>query len=504
MSHWLIAPVLLPALLAPLMLLFLRKRLMESRVVSVASCLALLAMACLLVVQASDGTIQSYALGDWRAPFGIILALDRLSALMLLITATLALAVMIYAVVTGLDRKGWHFHPLFQFQLLGLNGAFLTGDLFNLFVFFEVLLIASYGLMLHGGGGARLKAGVQYVVVNLVGSTLFLVAVGLLYGATGTLNMAHMGERVAQAPAGDHGLILAGGLLMIAVFALKAAVVPLHFWLPRTYASTSAPVAALFAIMTKVGAYCILRFTTVVFGDGAGELAWAPAPYLLPAALATMLLGFIGVLGARQLRHLAAFSVIGSMGTLVSAIAVFTPEATAAALYYLPHSTFAAAALFLVIDQITRRRGDFGDALSPSPVFTRAGPLSALFFLTAIAVVGLPPLSGFPGKLLILDAVRDAPGGWWIWGFILGTTVISLLAFARAGSVLFWKSAATPGEIQAADPVAPVASALVVAALLAVLAGLTLAGGPVSGYLNDTAEQIFEAGAYGGAILGPG
>jgi len=504
MSHWLIAPVLLPALLAPLMLLFLRKRLMESRVVSVASCLALLAMACLLVVQASDGTIQSYALGDWRAPFGIILALDRLSALMLLITATLALAVMIYAVVTGLDRKGWHFHPLFQFQLLGLNGAFLTGDLFNLFVFFEVLLIASYGLMLHGGGGARLKAGVQYVVVNLVGSTLFLVAVGLLYGATGTLNMAHMGERVAQVPAGDHGLILAGGLLMIAVFALKAAVVPLHFWLPRTYASTSAPVAALFAIMTKVGAYCILRFTTVVFGDGAGELAWAPAPYLLPAALATMLLGFIGVLGARQLRHLAAFSVIGSMGTLVSAIAVFTPEATAAALYYLPHSTFAAAALFLVIDQITRRRGDFGDALSPSPAFARAGPLSALFFLTAIAVVGLPPLSGFPGKLLILDAVRDAPGGWWIWGFILGTTVISLLAFARAGSVLFWKSAATPGEIQAADPVAPVASALVVAALLAVLAGLTLAGGPVSGYLNDTAEQIFEAGAYGGAILGPG
>jgi len=316
--------------------------------------------------------------------------------------------------------------------------------------------------------------------------------------------MAHMGQRVAQAPAGDHGLILAGGLLMIAVFALKAAVVPLHFWLPRTYASTSAPVAALFAIMTKVGAYCILRFTTVVFGDSAGALAWAPAPYLLPAALATMLLGFIGVLGARNLRHLAAFSVIGSMGTLVSALSVFTPESTAAALYYLPHSTFAAAALFLVVDQITRRRGDYGDALSPSPVFARSGPLSALFFLTAIAVVGLPPLSGFPGKLLILDAVRGAPGGWWIWGFILGTTVISLLAFARAGSVLFWKSAATPGEIKAAAVPAPVASALVATGLLAVLAGLTLAGGPVSAYLNATGQQIYEPGAYGGAVLGPG
>ncbi|MDP3489644.1 MAG: monovalent cation/H+ antiporter subunit D [Phenylobacterium sp.] len=504
MTHWLVAPVLLPALLAPIMLLFLRKRLMESRVLSIGACLSLLALAGLLMAQASTGTTQTYALGDWQAPFGIVLVLDRLSALMLVVTALLALAVMIYAVVTGLDRRGWHFHPLFQFQLLGLNGAFLTGDLFNLFVFFEVMLIASYGLMLHGGGGARLKAGVQYVVVNLVGSTLFLVAVGLLYGATGTLNMAHMGQRVAEAPAGDHGLIVAGGLLMITVFALKAAIFPLHVWLPRTYVSTSAPMAALFAIMTKVGAYCILRFTTVVFGESAGPLAWAPAPYLLPAALATMLVGFIGVLGARNLRHLAAFSVVGSMGTLVSAIAVFTPEATAAALYYLPHSTFAAAALFLVSDQIARRRGAFGDALSPSPVFSGAGPLSGLFFLTAIAVVGLPPLSGFPGKLLILDAVRDAPGGWWIWGFILGTTVISLLAFARAGSALFWKSAATAGEIKAATPAAPVAAALVVTGLLGVLTVLTLAGGPITTYLNATGQQLFEAGAYGGAVLGPG
>ncbi len=504
MTHWVIAPVLLPALLAPILLLFLRQRLMESRVVSIAACLSLLGLAALLVVQADSGVTAAYALGNWHAPFGIIMVLDRLSALMLLITAILALAVMIYAVVTGLDRKGWHFHPLFQFQLLGLNGAFLTGDLFNLFVFFEVLLIASYGLMLHGGGGARLKAGVQYVVINLVGSTLFLVAVGLLYGATGTLNMAHMAQRVAAAPAGDHGLILAGGLLIIAVFALKAAVFPLHFWLPRTYVSTSIAMAALFAIMTKVGAYCILRFTTVVFGDGAGPMAWAPADYLLPAALATMLVGVIGVLGARNLRNLAAFSVIWSMGTLVATISVFTPEATAAALYYLAHSTLAAAALFLMVDQIARRRGDYGDALSPSPVFSQAGPLSALFFLTAIAMVSLPPLSGFPGKLLILDAVRSAPGGWWIWGFILGTTVVALLGFARAGSTLFWKSAATPGLIRAAAPVAPVASPMVVVALLAVMVALTVAGGPASAYLDRTAAQIYAPTSYIGGVMEPG
>ncbi|WP_262422825.1 proton-conducting transporter transmembrane domain-containing protein [Brevundimonas denitrificans] len=174
---------------------------------------------------------------------------------------------LIYAIATGLDRKGWHFHPLFQFQLLGLNGAFLTGDLFNLFVFFEVMLLASYGLMLHGQGAARLKAGVQYVIINLAGSTLFLVAVGMLYGVTGTLNMADMALRVAAAPEGDQALIKAASLLLITVFALKAALVPLHFWLPRTYASTSGAVAALFAIMTKVGAYSIIRVTTLIFGD---------------------------------------------------------------------------------------------------------------------------------------------------------------------------------------------------------------------------------------------
>ena len=502
MNHWVIAPVLLPAVLAPLMLLFLRRQLMASRVLSLAGVMALLALSSALLAQADTGLIQSYALGDWPAPFGIILVFDRLSALMLVTTSLLALGVMSYAIATGMDRSGWHFHPLFQFQLLGLNGAFLTGDVFNLFVFFEVMLIASYGLMLYGGGAARLKAGVQYVVVNLVGSTLFLVAVGLIYGATGTLNMAHLGLIVAQAPPGDHSLILAGGLLLIAVFGLKAALVPLHFWLPRTYASTSAPVAALFAIMTKVGAYCILRFTTVTFGEGAGPMAWAPAAWLLPAALITLVLGFIGVLAARYLRQLAAFSVVASMGTLLTTLAVFTPEAAAAALYYIPHTTLATAALFLLTDAIAARRGDYGDNLTPSPPFAQAGLLGVLFLLVGVAVVGLPPLSGFPGKLLILDAVRTTPYGWWIWGAVLGTTVLGLLAFARAGSALFWKSAATPGEIAGAPPPARPAALAVIAALLGVLVLLTFYGGPVTAFADRTAAQLFSPGQYIAAVLG--
>ena len=207
-----------------------------------------------------------------------MLVIDRLSAIMLTLAATVSAIALIHATVTGSDRKGWHFHPMFQFQMLGLNGAFLTGDLFNLFVFFEVLLIASYGLMLHGQGPARLKAGVQYVIVNIVGSSLFLIALGLLYALTGTLNMADMGLRVAALGPDDQGLLRVAALLLVSVFALKAALVPLHLWLPRTYAVTTPAVAALFAIMTKVGVYSIIRVVPQIFGDGAGAAAWAPAP----------------------------------------------------------------------------------------------------------------------------------------------------------------------------------------------------------------------------------
>ena len=327
-----VAVVILPAVLGAATLLALRHRLDASRFVSLGSCLTLVAIAAALTAHASGGTVESYALGDWRAPFGIVLVLDRLSAMMLLLTAVLALAVMTYAVVTGADRKGWHFHPLFQFQLLGLNGAFLTGDLFNLFVFFEVLLIASYGLLLHGQGPERLKAGVQFVVINLVGSTLFLVGVGLLYGVTGTLNMADLAARVAAAPAGDQGLIAAAALVLTTVFALKAALAPLHFWLPGAYAATSGAVAALFAIMTKVGAYAIIRTGTLIFGADAGAAAFIAGPWILPAAVATAFIGFIGLFTARDLREMAAWSVVGSMGVLLCAVSVFRVEAMGPAL----------------------------------------------------------------------------------------------------------------------------------------------------------------------------
>jgi len=222
MTHWIVLPVVLPAVLAALLTLSMRETPTLQRIFSLSGVAVILAVAVGLVVQASSGQIDVYELGNWPAPFGIVLVLDRLSALMVLLTAVLAALVLLYAIGTGWDQRGQHFHPLYQFQLMGIFGAFLTGDAFNLFVFFEVLLIASYGLMIHAGGRLRLKAGVQYVIYNLLGSTLFLFALGTLYAVTGTLNMADMAERAAQIPAEDGALLRVGAMLLFLVFAISA------------------------------------------------------------------------------------------------------------------------------------------------------------------------------------------------------------------------------------------------------------------------------------------
>ena len=499
-AHLIIAPVVIPALAAPIALLVMRRKRRLGVGISLASCSLMLVTALVLLGAASGGEVRTYALGNWPAPFGIVLVLDRLSALMLVLAATLSLITMAHGVITGADRLGWHFHPLFQFQLLGLNGAFLTGDLFNLFVFFEVLLIASYGLMLHGQGPARLKAGVQYVIVNIVGSSLFLVALGLLYALTGTLNMADMGQRVAAIGPDDQGLLRVAALLLVTVFVLKAAAVPLHLWLPRTYAVTTPAVAALFALMTKVGVYSIIRVVPQVFGENAGAAAFVPAPYLLPAAVATAIIGFAGVFVARSFSEQAAYAVVGSTGTLLIAVASWHVETLGAALYYLIHSTLSGASLFLVADIVARRRSSFADNASPGPVFAQRQTLGLLFMTGAIAATGLPPLSGFIGKLLILKALIGTLHWGWLWATILATTFIGVIGFARTGSAVFWKTTDDAGTAQpaartSADLIAPVAA-------LALLAGLSAAAGPITAYTHAAAVQLLDPGTTARAVLG--
>lgn len=492
MNHWIIAPVVLPAVIGPLIVLTMRHDLMLQRVFSVAATAALTLIAAALMWSAASHPPEVYRLGDWPAPFGIVLVLDRLSALMVLLTAALALVVQLYAIGTAWDTRGKHFHALWQFQLMGIGGAFLTGDAFNLFVFFEVLLIASYGLMIHSGGRDRLRAGVQYIAYNLVGSTLFLFALATVYSVTGTLNMADLAVKVAALPEGDAALIRVAGVMLMLVFAIKGALVPMQFWLPATYAQAPGPVSALFAVMTKVGAYAMIRVFTLIFPPETAATGGLFADLLLPAALVTLALGAVGVLGSASFARLAAFAAIASMGTLFVAISRFTPEATAAGLYYLIHSTLAAAALFLVADLVADRRAHLRLTEAMPPI-AQQGLIAALFFVSAIAVAGMPPLSGFLGKLMILDATRGAGMGW-IWSTMLATTLILIIGLSRAGSALFWKAQATGEETPAHAPEA--LSFVAVFALLAGLVLLSILANPAMAFLQATAEALFDPAAY--------
>jgi len=409
--------------------------------------------------------------------------------------------VLLYAIGSGWDTRGRHFHAIYQFQLMGICGAFLTGDLFNLFVFFEILLIASYGLMIHSGGNARLRAGVQYVLYNLLGSTLFLFALGAIYAETGTLNMADLAQRVQLvAPEATAGLRLAAVLLLL-VFAIKAALVPLHFWLPSSYAEAPGPVAALFAIMTKVGAYAIIRVYTMVFPPELEATAGLHGTWLLPLALLSLAIGMLGVLAARKLDRLVTFAVIGSMGMVLVAISLFSQAGIAAALYYIVHSTLAAAALFLIVDLVRGSRAHLG--LTTEPPVSGAALTAAFFFVAAIAMTGLPPLSGFIGKLLVLDAAFASPLMAWVFAIVLGASLIAVVGFARAGSVLFWKAQSVAHPAEAILPERPGAlSCVAVGGLIALLIAYTAFAGQAHGYMLRMSEQLFNPVDYIETVIG--
>ena len=500
MSHWVILPILLPMLGAALSL-FVEHRRYGPRVqrgVAWAS-LALLALAeSQLFARTLQGEVLVYLLGDWPARLGIALVADRLAGWMLGTTLLLAAACLLHA-CTGWDRRAPHFHALFQFQLLGLNGAFLTGDIFNLFVFFEVLLIASYGLLLSGGRGLRLRVGLHYVVFNVTASTVFLIALALLYATLGTLNMAEIGQRIATLPPTHLKLAkTALGLLMV-VFCAKAALLPLHLWLPEAYARAPAAVAALLVIMTKVGLYALLRVGTQWFGSEAGALAGYGAGWLLWAGLATLPVAALGALAATRLRVQVAWLVVVSAATLFIAFALGNAGTIAAGLYYLPHSTFSAAALFLVADLIRRRRFRAGQREGhelAAALPDRAVP-GLLFLLGAMAMAGLPPLAGFLAKATLLAAVPDARVGV-VWTAVLGSSLLVIIALLRSGIRLFWHLPGSDAAPPLADPDVPTRPFETTAAslLLAFAVAMSLFAAPLMRQAEATAAQLLSPQHY--------
>lgn len=497
MNHLLVLPIILPALTAAI-LLFCGRQLALSRLLSFVSTSVLLAICVSLILDAGTGAIQTYALSDWVAPFGIILVLDRLSGMLVLLTAVVALAALFYA-MQGWDTRGKYFHALFQFQLMGINGAFLTGDLFNLFVFFEVLLIASYCLLMYGFGERRLRASIHYVAINLTGSAVFLIAVSLLYSVTGTLNMAHLSEVVAQSAPDDIALIRSSGLMLLGVFGIKAALFPLYFWLPAAYSSASAPVAALFAIMTKVGVYAILRFTTLIFAGASGASADLTSPWLLPVALLTLILAALGALAAKRLLELFAYLTVASVGTILIAVSAGGVAGLSGGLFYLIHSTLIMSALFLLAEMIGQARGDAQDQLHSGPLLLTPVSLGIFYLAGAVIVAGLPLSSGFLAKLMILQSATESAQLAWVWGTILVSSLFVLIALSRAGSVIFWKTSHETSP-QAVAPRGlswiPVLGLFVCSLLMVVFAA------PLKHYTDATAQQLGNPDQYIRAVIG--
>ena len=548
--HLIIAPVLLPVLTAALMLALGEQRRETLAGLNVGSCLVGLALSILLAwsvhhgaapaspgqTPGSIGTLGIYLPANWPTPFGIVLVLDRLSSAMLLLTSVMATAALIFAVARW-DRIGVHFHPLFQIQLMGLNGAFLTGDLFNLFVFFEVLLAASYGLLLHGPGRQRVGAGLHYIAINLVASSFFLVGAAMLYGVTGTLNMADLAVRIPEVAAQDQAMLHAGVAILGMAFLTKAAVWPMGFWLVPAYSAAGAPVAALFSIMTKVGIYAILRLWSLGFSGEEGTLRWG-ADWLVAGGLATVAFGLLGLLQARQLGRVTGFGVMVTSGTLLAAIGFNQPTVTGGALYYLLSSTMAAGAMFLLIELIDRSRlleSEFPnpDDADPVPFFLdeiepprdtnldeqqealtgRVIPASTAFlgfsFLACtLLLTGTPPLSGFIGKFMMLSGLLSteeagsalqepvSTAAWAMLALVIMSGFAALVALSRTGIRMFWTRRDRPAAQL------KVLECLPIGLLLTLCLLISFRAEPLARYLQAAASELKDPHGYVQAVQG--
>ena len=476
------------------------------RGISFVSMLLGLATAIGYLVVASTGQITVYQLSEWTAPFGIVLVLDQLSAFMLVLTYALAVPVMWFASKQW-DERGRYFHAMCHFLLMGLCGAFLTGDLFNLFVFFEILLMASYVLLLHGQGKARFQLGIHYVTINLLASALFLIGLGMIYGSIGSLNMIDVHRLLPTLAPDQHQLAIAGGLLLFVVFGIKAAILPVGFWFPKTYAVATTPVAALFTIMTKVGLYAILRVNGTVFDDETAKSILSDL--LLPIGLITSLYGAIAALGAERLRRFVGFMVLSSVGTIVTAFSLMSEQAWSAGLYYLVHSTLVAGAFYLLCGWVTSQRGEFKDHFKIAPRMKQNTLVSIVYFLIAMMMAGLPPFSGFLGKVFILQATLHSPYQLLIIILVLLVSLISIIAFTRVGFILFWR-ASTP-EDNPQEPafeqyaqlpnMAPPRNDRAIYALLAGLCLYVVFAHPVMHYLQNTTQQLHHQSLYINQIL---
>lgn len=460
-----------------------------------------LAAAVYMLLQVNQVGLISVQTGNWPAPFGITLVADRLSAVMLVITALMGLAVMVYARPAVLLKTGQRRALVFAHVLLAaISGAFLTGDLFNLYVWFEVMLMASFALMTGGRGWRSVKGMTAYVILNLLATLFFLIAIGLLYGLAGTLNMAHLHQQLGAVS--SDATVAAVAMLLLFAFGIKAALFPFYHWLPAAYPQLPIHTAALFAgLLTKVGVYSLLRVTTLLFTDFQEILM----PILLGSAALTMLLGVLGAAAQNDVRRILSYHIVSQVGYMVLGIALFTPLALAATIVYLLHHIVVKTNLFLIAGLVRHLGGSYAlDRLGG--LYTRSGGLTVGFLLAALSLAGIPPLSGFWAKLLV---IRSALAADHLFLAILALAVglLTVYSMTKIWQAAFWSPAAalSPAAVQPPTPASGAVAlwmGVPVAVLTAITVGFGLGIDPIFRFAVQAAEQLVNPHLYVNTVLG--
>lgn len=440
-----------------------------------------------------DGTILSTQFGSWKAPFGISFVADNLTSAMVLITAIMAVVVSVYQLTDPEETGRPMFHPLYHGLLLGVTGAFMTGDVFNMYVWFEIMLISSFGLLVLGGTKEQLDAGVKYVMLNLVMTTIFLVAVAFLYGATGTLNMADLASRVPDID--NTGLVTTLSLLFLLAFASKAALFPLFFWLPASYHTASTPVLAIFAaLLTKVGVYAIVRCFTLIFPVTEGL-----STIIGIIAALTMITGVLGAASHFDIRKILSFHIISQIGYMLVGVAIATPLALAGAVLYIVHHIVVKANLFLIGGVIKRKTGSY--QLKNIGGLHRSAPLLAILFcIPALSLAGLPPLSGFWAKYLVIKPSLDA-GSWYLAVTALVVGVLTLYSMLKIWNEAFWKASPTTAHTTTRTRGSFVAQYAAIAVLSAITLCIGLNPEPFVAFSVEAASQLTDSRRYINAVL---
>lgn len=422
-------PVILPLLGAALAVVFGRWRVVQ-RLISLTCLVALIPVSAILLWKADEVGFVVHIAGGWSAPLGIALVVDRLSAIMVLVSAVVLLAVLVYAIgQAGEERSHDVFHPLYLVLATGVSASFITGDLFNLFVAFEMMLAASYVLTTLGGRREQVRSGMSYVVISLVASTFFITVLALLYAATGTVNLADLAVRIQDL---DAGVQAAFALSLLAVFGIKAGLFPLFFWLPDSYPTAPGPITAIFAgLLTKVGVYAIIRTQTLLFDTP----DWLGTTILIVAA-ATMVVGVLGAFSQDDMKRILAFHIVSQIGYMIFGLGLFTVAGVAAAIFYVVNQMVVKTTLFLVTGMVDHRAGS--SRLSQVGGLVRSAPVIAvLFAVPALSLAGLPPFSGFLAKFALVDAGLDASAGW-IVGISLAVGLLTLYSMTKIWSGVFW------------------------------------------------------------------